>query len=429
MRVLVLGGYGLIGFAITRALLARGAEVIGAGRHPEHGAAREPRAHWVRIDLAALNADFDKSFVGVDAVVNAAGALQDGGGDRLEAVHLSGVKACLEACRKAGVERWIQISAAGARHGASTRFFRTKAAGDEAVRRSELSYAILRPGLVIGPDGYGGTVLMRSIAGAPLIQPVAHPDSAIHPVSLADVANEAASFALGERPLNVEMDLVAPAPLTFRDLVAGLRQRQGLPPARIKPLAKIFARLAGLCGDAAARLGWNGPLRSTAMTVMSDGVTGDPSQRTALGYPPLKTAEDILLDLHSSAQERAIALSLPIRLLVTLTLSAFWIVSGVVGFVSAESAQAVLTGAGMGTALAALFVTGGSICDIALGLGVLVRRTHRLAVWGMITLTLGYLGAASLVIPALWLDPLGPLVKSVPALVLALIALTYRPRP
>jgi uncharacterized membrane protein len=269
---------------------------------------------------------------------------------------------------------------------------------------------------------------MRSIAGAPFIQPVAFPGSLIHPVSLEDVANEAASFALGERQLNAEMDLVAPAPVTFRELVAGLRQRQGLPPARIIALAPVFARLAGLCGDIAARLGWNGPLRSTAMTVMSDGVTGDPSQRAALGYSPLKTCEEILLDLHSSAQERAIALSLPIRLFLTLTLSAFWTVSGVVGFISADTAEALLTGAGLGPALATLFVAGGSIADIALGLGVLIRRTHRLALWGMIALTLGYLGAASLVIPALWLDPLGPLVKSVPALVLALIALTYRPR-
>lgn len=428
MRVLVLGGYGLIGLAITRALIARGVEVIGAGRRPDHGAAREPRARWVRLDLADPPGDLQQTLAGVDAVINAAGALQDGGGDDLEAVHHTGVAAILAACREAGVTRWIQISAAGVSPDASTPFFRTKAAGDEAVRMSGLAYAILRPGLVIGPDGYGGTVLMRAIAGAPFIQPVAHADSLIHPVSLSDVAREAADQALSEDLTAIEMDLVAPQPVTFAELVAGLRARQGLPPARIIALPAVFAAAAGILGDLAARLGWNGPLRSTAMTVMASGVTGDPAQRSALGYPPLKTAEEILLGLHSSAQERAIALSLPLRVLITLTLAAFWIVSGVMGFVSAEAARAVLTDVGMTSKLAAAFVAGGSLADIALGLGVLIARTHRLALWGMIALTLGYLGAATFVTPALWLDPLGPLVKSVPAMVLALIALTYRSR-
>jgi uncharacterized protein YbjT (DUF2867 family)/uncharacterized membrane protein len=428
VRVLVLGGYGLIGLAVTRLLIARGVDVIGAGRRPDHGAAREPRARWVRLDLAAPPGDLQQTLGGVDAVINAAGALQDGGGDSLEAVHHTGVAAVLAASREAGVKRWIQISAAGVSPDASTAFFRTKAAGDEAVRMSGLAYAILRPGIVIGPDGYGGTVLMRAVAGAPVIQPVAHADSLIHPVSLDEVAHEAADHALAGDLKAIEMDLVAPQPVTFAELVAGLRARQGLPPARIIALPPVFASLAGLFGDLAARLGWNGPLRSTAMTVMSGGVTGDPSQRAKLGYPPLKSAEDILLDLHSSAQERAIALSLSVRMMIALTLAAFWIVSGAMGFVSADAARAVLTDAGMTSELAAAFVAGGSLADIALGLSVLIARTHRLALWGMIVLTLGYLSAASLVTPSLWLDPLGPLVKSVPAMVLALIALTYRSR-
>ena len=46
-----------------------------------------------------------------------------------------------------------------------------------------------------------------------------------------------------------------------------------------------------------------------------------------------------------------------------------------------------------------------------------------LAVKGMLALTLVYLVAASILAPELWADPLGPLVKAIPALVLALVAL------
>lgn len=39
----------------------------------------------------------------------------------------------------------------------------------------------------------------------------------------------------------------------------------------------------------------------------------------------------------------------------------------------------------------------------------------------MVAVTLFYLGAASLVTPQMWSDPLGPLVKTLPGLMLALI--------
>jgi hypothetical protein len=40
----------------------------------------------------------------------------------------------------------------------------------------------------------------------------------------------------------------------------------------------------------------------------------------------------------------------------------------------------------------------------------------------MVAVTLAYLVAGSIVRPDLWLDPLAPLMKAVPALVLALVA-------
>jgi len=41
----------------------------------------------------------------------------------------------------------------------------------------------------------------------------------------------------------------------------------------------------------------------------------------------------------------------------------------------------------------------------------------------MMAITLSYLAAATLLVPGLWLDPLGPLVKTIPELCLVLVAL------
>lgn len=66
MRVLVTGGSGFLGQALTRALLARGDEVIILSRNPATHVARRAGSGWVQ-ELAQIDTP-------VDAVVNLAGA-------------------------------------------------------------------------------------------------------------------------------------------------------------------------------------------------------------------------------------------------------------------------------------------------------------------------------------------------------------------
>ncbi len=66
-------------------------------------------------------------------------------------------------------------------------------------------------------------------------------------------------------------------------------------------------------------------------------------------------------------------------------------------------------------------VIGGAVVDIALGLAILWRPWCSRAALGMIAVSCGYLAGGSLFAPDLWLDPLGPLVKVLPSIVLAAI--------
>ena len=54
-------------------------------------------------------------------------------------------------------------------------------------------------------------------------------------------------------------------------------------------------------------------------------------------------------------------------------------------------------------------------------------QVHRMACLGMIAVTALYLAAASIFTPGLWLDPLGPLVKTFPAALLAVLTLAILP--
>ena len=77
------------------------------------------------------------------------------------------------------------------------------------------------------------------------------------------------------------------------------------------------------------------------------------------------------------------------------------------------------------TAHVATVVT--ALADIAIGGLIAFRRTSRTGLLAAIALTLVYLASATLLTPAMWLDPLGVLVKTLPALVLAAVALATLP--
>jgi hypothetical protein len=88
-----------------------------------------------------------------------------------------------------------------------------------------------------------------------------------------------------------------------------------------------------------------------------------------------------------------------------------------------KDAIAILTASGMDAVLARGAVIGGSLIDIALALLLIWRPTAARALQGMLLVTMGYLLAGTLVRPDLWLDPMGPLLKSIPAAFLAVAAL------
>jgi len=108
---------------------------------------------------------------------------------------------------------------------------------------------------------------------------------------------------------------------------------------------------------------------------------------------------------------------------VIAVLSLFWLASGLIGLLELGAATSILTERGFNHGLATTAVLAGSFVDIILGFLMMARSTHRAAAIGMVAVTFGYLAAGSIFAADLWLDPLGSFVKTIPGVMLALVAL------
>jgi hypothetical protein len=160
-------------------------------------------------------------------------------------------------------------------------------------------------------------------------------------------------------------------------------------------------------------------MRTNALKSLADGITGDPAAWQAAGGRDCRSLAQTLRDLPSTAQERWFARMFLLLPTAIACLAAFWIISGIIGFVSFDQARNVLAPSALPGVLISAMVAGGSLADIALGVAVLVRRLTRLACLGMITVSVLYLAGSLVWIPALWSDPLGPMLKVFPGILLA----------
>ena len=416
MRILLIGASGLIGSEIAAALVGLPHQLTGLGR----SLAPRDDMQWIRADLRDLTqaGDWTPLLANIDIVINASGVLQNGLGDSVTAVHEHAVYALLAACRSAGVGRLIQISAANAAPDANSDFLASKGRADAAILCSDISHVILRPGLVIGRNAYGGSEMLRLAAALPWQIEPSHTGT-IQCTAMNDLV--AAVLACLDLRHTGSFDLVTAESLTLGEVIGLHRAWLGLPRARTLRLPVALLSPISTIADYLGWFGWRSPLRRNAMLALTQGITGDVTQSLSLLNRPAQSLRETLAKMPSGKADRwhaRLAILLPLAL---MTLFMFWMSSGVIGLIQIDRASALLIAAQIPDPIARSLVIGGAVADMMLAIALIWRSYARTALLGTIALTLGYLIGATFIRPDLWIDPLAPLIKTVPAMFLSAI--------
>lgn len=422
MRILVVGASGFIGSAIASRLRACGHEVVAVSRRPP-ATATETGHLALDVSQQRTPGDWLPHLQGIDAAVYCAGALQDSPGDSLEGVHHAAAACLFEACAAAGVRRVILFSAIGVDRETRTAFSATKAAGEQALMRSQLDWVILRPSVVIGRGAYGGSALLRGLAALPVL-PVPADAGALQPVMLDDVVDTVLHFLKPGASTRVALDLAGPDALPIGTLVGRFRRWLGWRPAPTMALPRSLGSLAFRLGDVAGWFGWRSAIRSTAGRELFRSATGDPAPWTAATGIMPRSLDTALMSEPATVQDRWFAGLYLVRPWIFGILALFWISTGIVSLGPGwQNGIGLMNEGGAFGAKAAAVVIAGALADLAIGLTIARRRTARTGLILAMLLTMTYLVVGSILVPRLWSDPLGAMLKVPPILLLHLVAL------
>ena len=91
--------------------------------------------------------------------------------------------------------------------------------------------------------------------------------------------------------------------------------------------------------------------------------------------------------------------------------------------ISYDAAAGILRSHGLPPSHVDPVTIGTSLMDMAIGMLIAFRRTAAVGLVAGIVASLGYMIGAAILTPDLWIEPLGALVKTCPAVVLMLVAL------
>jgi NADH dehydrogenase len=238
-------------------------------------------------DVAAL----EKAFAGCDAVVHLVGIINEKEGLSFDAVHRQGTENVVAAMKKAGVRRLVHMSAMGSSPDSPSEYGRSKAAGEEAVRRSGLDATVFRPSIVFGPGDGFATLLARVVRMSPLVIPVIGPGTVrFMPVSVREVAAMFAAAVEKPETIGKSFEVGGPEILTMNAIYREIAAALGKPKKPIVHLPLWYGRIAA----AAMAVLPDPPLTRDQLRSLSRDNVGDVSATTAVfGEPKTRFADGI----------------------------------------------------------------------------------------------------------------------------------------
>jgi NADH dehydrogenase len=200
MRVLVIGGTGLVGSAVVHALRTRGHTVRVVTRHPPpDGPARIEGTEYLRGDITVA-ASLQGAADGCAAVVHVAGVAQERRArGSYQGVNIEGTRHVLAEAHRAGVPFIVYVSALGAERGLSA-YHRSQRHAEMLVREYPGRWLVLRPGNVYGRGEGLIALYLRMVRRLPMVPGVGDVDQRLQPISAVDLG-EVVSRAVERRDL------------------------------------------------------------------------------------------------------------------------------------------------------------------------------------------------------------------------------------
>jgi uncharacterized protein YbjT (DUF2867 family) len=281
MKVFLTGATGFVGKYMLERLLTYGHAVRAALRglpgqnarlvsHVQH-VGRKDDFQYVPGDVVE-GTRLEEGMRGCDAVIHLVGIIMEKGTNTFERVHHLGTRNVVEAAKRKGIKRFVQMSALGVRADGVAAYQTTKWEGEEEVRRSGIPYCILRPSLIFGQGDGFVTQMMATMRSAPFFRPVPGDGTPkFRPISIEDVTTCFLQALTMEAATDQTIEIGGADELTLNEVLAEIARCAGVR----KPAVYIPMPLMVAGATVIEKLLKNPPVTVDQLRMLREGSTCD----------------------------------------------------------------------------------------------------------------------------------------------------------
>jgi NADH dehydrogenase len=293
MRVLLTGATGYVGSYVLRELLRRDHTPRCLVRGSANDLAVQDTDPAVQnTDLAVQDeaieiatgdvtdpASLDGAVADCDAVIHLVGIIEENRaqGVTFDRIHVDGTRSVVAAARDAGIDRFIHMSANGARAESATDYQRTKWEAEEIVTDAGFNHwTIFRPALLFGkPDPgrpeFSSRLLADLVRPFPILPVFGDGQYELQPVHVTEVAGAFVQALTTEAAHGQTYVAAGPDRLPYVEVLDRIARGAGLSP---KPKINVPLPLARLGVHTAGRVGLL-PISPAQFEMLVEGNTGD----------------------------------------------------------------------------------------------------------------------------------------------------------
>ncbi|MBX3085424.1 MAG: complex I NDUFA9 subunit family protein [Anaerolineae bacterium] len=268
--ILVTGASGYVGNNLVRRFVRDGLPVRAMVGSVEKAMLRlkdvEPQIEIVKGDVTRPET-LNEWMQGVDTVIHLVAIPMEKGKRTYEAINYQGTVNVVEAAKRAGVRRFINMCQNGATADHFSPFLRSKGRAQAYVAASGLDWTAVRPSVIWGPQDEFANVQARLIQMTPFVFPVVGDGKTpFQPVYVGDVVEAIVRSISDPSTIGHEYELGGPEVLTYEQIVDRVLKALGTSRLKVKVPVVVLRPLVALMQTVLP----NPPVSTTLLDLLAD---------------------------------------------------------------------------------------------------------------------------------------------------------------
>lgn len=271
MKVFLTGATGFVGKGVLSSLIRDGHEVVCLVRPGSRQKINMPENGQQQLQLHEGDlfhpASLQEAMRDCDAVIHLVGIIREFPRKEITfaRLHVEGTRNVLQAAKRAGIRRFVHMSALGSRANAASAYHRTKYEAEQLVQVSGIPYTIFRPSVIFGP-GDGFVNMLADLVRLPLTPVIGDGSYPLQPISRHTVADAFSQALTKPEAENRVFEMGGPQQLRYDEILDLIGEAMGkrvrkvhIPLFLMKPTVRLLEGFSFF------------PLTGTQLTMLLEG--------------------------------------------------------------------------------------------------------------------------------------------------------------